>query len=52
MDLQIEKAHLFALKRLLNVSPKTPNDVVYGEAEEHHYIWLLRLAQYVFGLDL
>ena len=31
MDLQIEKAHLFALKRLLNVSPKTPNDMVYGE---------------------
>ena len=28
MDLQIEKAHLFALKRLLNVPPKTPND--YG----------------------
>ena len=32
MDLQIEKAHLFALKKFLNVSPKTPNDVVYGEA--------------------
>ena len=31
MDLQIEKAHLFALKILLNVSPKTPNDMVYGE---------------------
>ena len=31
MDLQIEKADLFALKRLLNVSPKTPNDMVYGE---------------------
>ena len=31
MDLQIQKAHLFALKRLLNVSPKTPNDMVYGE---------------------
>ena len=31
MDLQIEKAHLFALKRLLNVSPKIPNDMVYGE---------------------
>ena len=31
MDLQIEKAHLFALKRLQNVSPKTPNDMVYGE---------------------
>ena len=31
MDLQIEKAHLFALKRPLNVSPKTPNDMVYGE---------------------
>ena len=38
MDLQTEKAHLFALKRLLNVSPKTPNDMVYGELEEHHYI--------------
>ena len=23
--------HLFAMKRLLNVSPKTPNDMVYGE---------------------
>ena len=52
MDLQIEKAHLFALKRLLNVSPKTPNDMVYGKLEEHHYIWMLKLAQYVFGLDL
>ena len=31
MDLQIEKAHLFALKRLLNVSPKTPIDMLYGE---------------------
>ena len=31
MDLQIEKAHLFALKRLVNVCPKTPNDMVYGE---------------------
>ena len=31
MDLQIEKALLFALKRLLKVSPKTPNDMVYGE---------------------
>ena len=31
MDLQIRKAHLFALKRLLKVSPKTPNDMVYGE---------------------
>ena len=30
-DLQIEKAHLFALKRLLNVSPQTPHDMVYGE---------------------
>ena len=50
MDLQIEKTHLFALKRLLNVSPKTPNDT--GKLEEHHYIWMLKLAQYVFGLDL
>ena len=31
MDLQIAKAHLFALKRLLNVSPKTPIDMLYGE---------------------
>ena len=50
MDLQTEKALLFALKRLLNVSLKTPNDMVYGKLEEHHYIWMLKLAQYVFGL--
>ena len=30
-DLRIEKAHLFAVKRLLSVSPKTPNEMVYGE---------------------
>ena len=28
---QLERAQLFALKRLLNVSPYTPNDMVYGE---------------------
>ena len=27
MNLQMEKAHLFVLKRLLNVSPETPNDM-------------------------
>ena len=27
----IEKAHLFALKKLLNVHIKTPNALVYGE---------------------
>lgn len=27
----IEKVHTFALKKLLNVSPRTPNDIVYGE---------------------
>ena len=31
MDLQTEKAHLFTLKRFLNLFPKTPNDMVYGE---------------------
>ena len=28
-DLQMQKVGLFSLKRLLNVSPKTPNDPVY-----------------------
>jgi hypothetical protein len=32
---EIEKVHLFALKKLLNVSPKTPNDMVYGETGRH-----------------
>ena len=27
----VEKVHTFALKKLLNVSPRTPNDMVYGE---------------------
>ena len=27
----IERVHLFALKRFLNVSIRTPNDLVYGE---------------------
>ena len=27
----IETAHLFACKRLLNVSEKTPNNMIYGE---------------------
>ena len=27
----IEKVHLFALKKLLNVAPRTPNDLVYGD---------------------
>ncbi len=27
----IERIHLFAIKRLLNVSPRTPNALVYGE---------------------
>ena len=27
----IEMVHTFALKKLLNVSPRTPNDMVYGE---------------------
>ena len=52
MDLQIEKAHLFALKRLLNVSPKHQTIWYTGKLEEYHYIWMLKLAQYVFGLDL
>jgi len=30
-NINIEKAHVFALKKLLNVSNKTPNDMVYGE---------------------
>ena len=30
-NLQIQRAHLFALKKLFNVSPKTPNDMVYGQ---------------------
>ena len=29
-NLQIERAHLFALKKLLNVSPKNPNDMETG----------------------
>ena len=28
---EIEKVHLFALKKLLNVSPRTPTDLAYGE---------------------
>jgi hypothetical protein len=28
---QIEKVHLFAMKRFLNVDTRTPNDLVYGE---------------------
>ena len=31
----IEKIHTFALKKLLNVSPRTPNDMVYGETGRH-----------------
>lgn len=31
----IEKIHLFALKRFLNVSVKTPNALVYGETGRH-----------------
>ena len=27
----VEKVRSFALKKLLNVSPRTPNDMVYGE---------------------
>ena len=27
----IEKDHIYALKRLLNVSPRTPNDTAYGD---------------------
>ena len=27
----VEKVHTFALKKLLNVSPRTPNDLAYGE---------------------
>ena len=27
----IEKVHMFALKRLLNVSPRTPNNIAYGQ---------------------
>jgi hypothetical protein len=27
----LENVHTFALKKLLNVSPRTPNDMVYGE---------------------
>ena len=27
----MEKVHTFALKKLLNVSPRTPNDISYGE---------------------
>ncbi|XP_070193997.1 uncharacterized protein, partial [Littorina saxatilis] len=31
----IEKVHLFALKRFLNTSMKTPNTLVYGETGRH-----------------
>ena len=31
----IERVHLFALKRFLNVSSKTPNSLVYGETGRH-----------------
>ena len=27
----VGKVHTFALKKLLNVSPRTPDDMVYGE---------------------
>ena len=27
----VEKVHTFALKKLLNVNPRTPKDIVYGE---------------------
>ena len=27
----VEKVHTFALKKLLNASPRTPNDMAYGE---------------------
>ena len=27
----VEKVHTFALKKLLNVNPRTPNDTAYGE---------------------
>ena len=31
----IESAHLFAIKRLLSVSDKTPNTMIYGESGRH-----------------
>ena len=31
----IEKNQLFAMKRLLNVSIKTPNALVYGESDRY-----------------
>ena len=27
----VEKVHTFVLKKLLNVSPRTPNDMAYGD---------------------
>ena len=56
----MEKVHTFALKKLLNVSPRTPNDMAYGETGRfplyvHSYTacikyWLqVRQVLYKFG---
>ena len=42
----VEKVHTFALKKLLNVSPRTPNGMAYGETGRfplyvHSYTCLL-----------
>ena len=40
----VEKVHTSALKKLLNVSPRTPNNMVYGETD--------RIPWYVFPIRL
>ena len=49
----IESPHLFACKRFLNVSPKTPNAMVYGELGRYPlYIdSTLRALKYWFKLQ-
>ena len=49
-NVQIEKIHLFALKRFLNVDIRTPNDLVYGELGKYLiYISILILNVFHTG---
>jgi hypothetical protein len=49
---KIEQIHLFACKRFLRITDKTPNDVIYGELGRHP-LWIesnLRCIKYWFRL--
>ena len=49
----VERAHLFACKRFLNVHPKTPNNLVYGETGRFPLIVnsTIRAIKYWFRLQ-